>query len=163
MSEETKGKNKYKFAVGSKNKFQVSNLAHLEVIVCGKEILKFTKGNDDSIDYIFEKDETSQKPILQAELEKWFQWSEGDEDNSSPECGITEYGLYSVPVGGKMLDKISETVWYGNGKLWVKNTGKEGKQPFYFEAKTKGGVFLRRSINIYMASDNLVFYKRLEA
>ena len=45
LSDATKGKNKFNFAVSSNAKDQISNEAHVEIIVCGKETLRLA---DDS-------------------------------------------------------------------------------------------------------------------
>jgi hypothetical protein len=49
MSEDTKGKNKYKFAVSAVTKSQVSNEAHVDIIICGKETMSLTEGNTEPL------------------------------------------------------------------------------------------------------------------
>ena len=42
MSEDSKGKKKYIFAIGAFNKPAKSPLAHAEMIICGKETMQLT-------------------------------------------------------------------------------------------------------------------------
>jgi len=58
LSNDTKGKNKYIFGVSSTTKAQISNDAHLEIIVCGKETIKATEGNSETFVVEFVKGST---------------------------------------------------------------------------------------------------------
>jgi hypothetical protein len=60
LSDATKGKNKFNFAVSSNAKPQVSNEAHVEIIVCGKETLRLADGKTDPVVVEFKKGATDQ-------------------------------------------------------------------------------------------------------
>ena len=128
MSEDTKGRNKYSFAIGAIGKEQKSGLASAEIIICGKETLELTDAEALQVD--FTKGQTDPRTFKLADYQEWFKLVEGAD--SSPECTINKYGLYKDASAGDEVtgDDIAS---FGTNQITLNNPV-TGTSTFYFQA-----------------------------